>query len=276
MTNNRKNFYDDNYRNYDKDFSESYNAMNDSFLDDNQGYVDIYSDSIDRRTNDVMSEYETGKGYDNRRVYRRRPDKEPKGSATGVIISSIAFALVAVVAAGALTIGALKLKPVSNNTDPTVSIAASVEKDANKAAPNKTQPSQQIAAKAESSTSAQQTPQAQQAQQTQKSQDKIETINGERVYIDTKRQAPDKTGTPAHYYANGKTSYGFDWTYSADNNNFVIRCDYNFNQQQYDFQFYGTAPGTAHLTVYYNTDDNTKVPVNLTLNVDNSLNATLA
>ena len=97
MTNNRKNFYDDNYRNYDKDFSESYHAMNDSFLDDNQGYVDIYSDSIDRRTNDVMSEYETGKGYDNRRAYRRRPDKEPKGSATGVIISSIAFALVAVV-----------------------------------------------------------------------------------------------------------------------------------------------------------------------------------
>ncbi len=110
------------------------------------------------------------------------------------------------------------------------------------------------------------------AQQT--SEDRIDEINGERVYIDTKRTAPEGSGTPLHFYANGKTSYGFDWTYNTDNCNFVLRCDYNFDQQQYDFQFYGVTPGTANVTVYYNTDDNTQVPVNMTINVDNDLNVT--
>ena len=106
--------------------------------------------------------------------------------------------------------------------------------------------------------------------------DRIDEVDGERIYIDTKRVAPEVTGTPAHYYANGKTSYGFDWNYKTDNVNFVLRCDYNFNQQQYDFQFYGTTPGTAHVTLLYNTDDNVQVPVNLTVTVDDGLNVSVA
>ena len=114
----------------------------------------------------------------------------------------------------------------------------------------------------------------QSAQEAKNSEDKIETVNGERVYIDTKRTAPEKTGTPAHYYANGKTSYGFDWDYSGGGN-FLLRCDYNFDQHQYDFQFYGVTPGTATTTLYYFTDDNVKVPVTLTVNVDNDLNVSI-
>ncbi|MBQ9514828.1 MAG: hypothetical protein IJR57_01840 [Ruminococcus sp.] len=110
----------------------------------------------------------------------------------------------------------------------------------------------------------------------QQNVDRIDEVNGERIYIDTKRVAPEVTGTPAHYYANGKTSYGFDWNYKTDNVNFVLRCDYNFNQQQYDFQFYGTTPGTAHVTLLYNTDDNVQVPVNLTVTVDDGLNVSVA
>lgn len=106
-------------------------------------------------------------------------------------------------------------------------------------------------------------------------QDKIEIVNGERVYIDTKRTAPEETGVEAHYYASGKTSYGFDWNYDTDNSNFVIRCDYNFDQQQYDFSFYGVTPGTAHVTLYYNTSDNVQVPVSLTVNVDDGLNVSI-
>ncbi|MBQ9247678.1 MAG: hypothetical protein IJ171_03735, partial [Ruminococcus sp.] len=108
-----------------------------------------------------------------------------------------------------------------------------------------------------------------------KSEDKIEKINGERVYIDTKRTAPEKTGTPAHYYANGKTSYGFDWDYSADNSNFTVSCNYNFDKQQYDFTFYGTKAGTSHVTLYYYTADNVKVPVSLTVTVDSDLNVSV-
>ena len=50
----------------------------------------------------------------------------------------------------------------------------------------------------------------------------------------------------------------------------------NFNRQQYDFQFYGVTPGTGHVTLYYNTDDNVQVPVNLTVTVDDALNVTAA
>ena len=63
---------------------------------------------------------------------------------------------------------------------------------------------------------------------------------------------------------------------SSDNANFVLRCDYNFNAQQYDFQFYGVTPGTANVTLYYFTADGVKIPVNMTINVDNDLNVTQA
>ncbi|MBQ5640201.1 MAG: hypothetical protein IIV05_00190, partial [Ruminococcus sp.] len=53
-------------------------------------------------------------------------------------------------------------------------------------------------------------------------------VDGERVYMDTKRIAPEHTGTPLHIYANGKTSYGFDWRITTDNKNYVITCNYNF------------------------------------------------
>lgn len=120
-----------------------------------------------------------------------------------------------------------------------------------------------------------QAPAAEQNTEQPQSEEKIEVVNGERIFIDTKRTAPEVTGTEAHYYANGKTSYGFDWTYDTDNSNFVLRCDYNFNQQQYDFGFYGVTPGTAHVTLYYNTSDKVQVPVQLTVTVDDNLNVTI-
>ena len=190
-------------------------------------------------------------------------------------------------------------KPKTAEPAPTA-VSATVDKGANKAAQNTKQATPQTQTKqnatavkptqnttqnksttqtAQNSTkqSATQQSATQQAdtKQTQKSEDKIETVNGERVYKDTKRQAPDKTGTPAHYYANGKTSYGFNWDYDTDNANFVVKCDYNFNQQQYDFTFYGSTPGTAHVTLYYYTSDTNKVPVNLTVTVDSNLNVSV-
>ena len=92
-------------------------------------------------------------------------------------------------------------------------------------------------------------------------------VDGERVYMDTKRIAPEHTGTPLHIYANGKTSYGFDWRITTDNKNYVITCNYNFDRQQYDFIIYGT-------TIFYNTADNVQAPMAVTLNVDSSLNVT--
>ena len=182
---------------------------------------------------------------------RRRPARQEKGA--GIVIAALAFAMVAVIAATVFSIRSFAVKPNADTPQPTITAVA--EKNANKNAEKSAQPAQQTA---------------------QKDDDNIRVIDGDRVYIDTKRTAPATTGNSADYIVHGKTSYGFDWNYNADNSNFVIRCDYNFNKEQYNFHFYGTAPGTAHVTLLYNTDDNTQVPVPLTVTVDDGLNVSLA
>ena len=247
----------------------------------------------------------TGRQYSDRaRAITAR--KKAKARKQRILIGTVAVALVAVIAAGAMVFGAMNAPKVTKTAAPTTAIsvkaaapvkAASVKKTAvQQTAAQKTATqqaaTQQVATQqvAAQKTAAQQTfqsaPAAQPAQPSTVApapaptqapvKDRIDNVNGERIYIDTKRVAPANSGTPYHFYANGKTSYGFDWTYKADNLNFLLRCDYNFNQQQYDFQFYGVTPGTSHVTLYYNTDDNVQVPVNLTVTVDSALNVTAA
>ena len=222
--------------------------------------------------------------FDRRATETARAATKAKAKKQNILFATISLALVAVIAGGVIAFSALNAKPQTSTAAPTA-ISAKADKAAQGAqttaaqtavkTDNGAQKVQTASAKAQ--TTAQQTTQqtAQKATQAA-SQDKIEKINGERVYIDTKRKAPEKTGTPAHYYANGKTSYGFDWDYSADNSNFTLSCNYNFDKQQYDFSFYGTKAGTSHVTLYYFTADNVKAPVSLTVNVDSSLNVSLA
>ncbi len=281
MTNNKMN---NNYRNND-------------YYNDNRTTI-YYDDSFDRQLTKENTSRDFSRPTEDARAYSKA-----KRTRQNILLSCAAFALVAAIAVGGMAAGGLfNQKPTT--TTPTATVSATVDKGANKAAQTTKQATPQTEAKqsntavkptqnttqnttqnksttqtAQNSTkqSATQQSATQQAatQQTQKSEDKIETVNGERVYKDTKRQAPDKTGTPAHYYANGKTSYGFNWDYDTDNANFVVKCDYNFNQQQYDFTFYGSTPGTAHVTLYYYTSDTNKVPVNLTVTVDSNLNVSV-
>ena len=239
MTNNKR--YDSRY-DYRRNDRYNYNERGyDRRRED--GYVDIYSSRA-------------------RMPHDRRKSAPQKHSDAGVVIAAIAISLVAVIAATVLAIGSFTVQPMSGSTQPTIAIAAVADKDVNKSVQNNDTPAQQTAVKSDDQSTGQ--------------NDSIQIINGERVYIDTKRTAPAVTGNSADYYAYGKTSYGFDWNYSADNGNFVIRCDYNFDRQQYMFHFYGVTPGTSHITLLYNTDDNTQVPVDLTLTVDNDLNASIA
>ena len=195
----------------------------------------------------------------------------------GLAIAAISLALVAVIASGFLFFNAIHKAPTNTAAQPTAAIATTAQvAPAAKVAPTQ-------AAKAAEKPAATQAPKAQPATQpvaqpaTEKQENNnIRVINGERVFIDTKRPVPAVAGTPAFYYNYGKTSYGFDWDYSADNANFLLRCDYNFAQQQYQFGFYGKEAGVAHVTLYYFTDDNTKVPVQMTVTVDADLNVTLA
>lgn len=77
-----------------------------------------------------------------------------------------------------------------------------------------------------------------------------------------------------HCYAYGKTSYGYDWDYRADSDIVKVDCQYDFNTHSYDLIVSGKAPGTANLTLYYFTDDNTKAAVPMTVKVDENLNIT--
>lgn len=281
MTNNKMN---NNYRNND-------------YYNENRTTI-YYDDSYDRQLTKENTSRDFSRPTEDARAYSKA-----KRTRQNILLSCAAFALVAAIAVGGMAAGGLfNQKPTT--TTPTATVSATVDKGANKAAQTTKQATPQTETKqsntavkptqnttqnttqnksttqtAQNSTkqSATQQSTTQQAdtKQTQKSEDKIETVNGERVYKDTKRQAPDKTGTPAHYYANGKTSYGFNWDYDTDNANFVVKCDYNFNQQQYDFTFYGSTPGTAHVTLYYYTSDTNKVPVNLTVTVDSNLNVSV-
>ena len=283
MTNNRMNNYD--YRN--NDYTNDYN--------DNRTTI-YYDDSSDRRLTEKDSTRSFARPTEDARAYSKA-----KRTRQNILLSCAAFALVAAIAVGGMAAGGLfNQKP--STTTPTATVSTQADKGADKVAQtakqtapqaeikntaavkptqNTTQTTQNKAtaqsAQNNSNQSATQQSSTQQdaTKQAEKNEDKIETVNGERIYKDTKRQAPDKTGTPAHYYANGKTSNGFNWDYDADNTNFVVKCDYNFNQQQYDFTFYGSTPGTAHVTLYYYTSDNNKVPVNLTVTVDNDLNVTV-
>lgn len=110
-------------------------------------------------------------------------------------------------------------------------------------------------------------------QQADYSEDVI-LVDGDRVYMDTRHLPPANTGKAVHVKANGQTSYGFNWTCSCDIQNYVISCNYNFSKHQYDFVIFGKEPGVSNITIYYNTSDNTRQPVNVRLSVDKNLNAT--
>ena len=106
--------------------------------------------------------------------------------------------------------------------------------------------------------------------------DTIKIVNGERVFIDTKSPVPTNSGNPYAYTAHGKTSKGgFGWDYKADSLSVLVRCDYNFDREEYNFQCFGVTPGISHVTLMYNTADDVQVPVNLTLSVDSNLNVTV-
>ena len=195
-------------------------------------------------------------------------EQRERRKTNGILIGSIALVLVACIAAGVFVYGAFAIQKANSDPAPTTAVSQAADNNTALLANNTASDQQTSVQTAQAGSTS--------GQNIQNTDDpNIKIINGDRVYIDTKHPAPANNGTPLHFTnAYGKTSYGFDWTYNADNSNVSIACNYNFSKQQYDFIIYGAAPGTTHLTLYYNTDDNTQAPVQLTVNVDNNLNAT--
>jgi len=77
-----------------------------------------------------------------------------------------------------------------------------------------------------------------------------------------------------YYYANGSTSYGYDWSYIGGGGIVAITCTYDFSSDQYNFCLTGLGPGTAQLSLIYYTGDDETVTVPMTISVDENLKVT--
>ena len=76
------------------------------------------------------------------------------------------------------------------------------------------------------------------------------------------------------YYAYGKTSYGYDYTYKATNNNLIVKVNYNFKAHKYEFNVIGKKAGIVKLTLIWNVNDKKTDSETFTLNVDKNGNVT--
>ena len=85
---------------------------------------------------------------------------------------------------------------------------------------------------------------------------------------------PEAVAGALHFYADGGTTEGFNWTYSSYGTVANITCVYNFTQRQYDFIISGITPGTTSFTLVYYASDNDRVEVPMTVSVDEYLNVT--
>ena len=83
-----------------------------------------------------------------------------------------------------------------------------------------------------------------------------------------------KTAKAFKYYAYGKTSYGYDYTYKATNSNLVVKVNYNFKTNKYEFNVIGKKAGTVKLTLIWNVNDKKTDSATFTLNVDKNGNVT--
>lgn len=77
------------------------------------------------------------------------------------------------------------------------------------------------------------------------------------------------------FKANGKTSYGYDWTYNIDNLCVKVNCTYNFAKNEYTFTVKGQSAGTVNAKLMYKTSDNNWVTKTVKLSVDKNLNVSV-
>ena len=76
------------------------------------------------------------------------------------------------------------------------------------------------------------------------------------------------------YNAYGKTSYGYDYTYKATNNNLIVKVNYNFKAHKYEFNVIGKKAGTVKLTLIWNVNDKKTDSATFNLRVDKNGNVT--
>ena len=76
------------------------------------------------------------------------------------------------------------------------------------------------------------------------------------------------------YNAYGKTSYGYDYTYKATNNNIDVKVNYDFKTNKYEFNVLGKKAGNVRVTLIWNVNDKRTNSATFNLKVDNKGNVT--
>ena len=92
--------------------------------------------------------------------------------------------------------------------------------------------------------------------------------------VDTSQNSASAVAGALHYYANGSTSSGYNWTYDSMGD-VSITCKYNFDEKQYDFTITGVSPGETSLTLIYYASDDQRVEVPLSVRVNDDLSVDL-
>ena len=81
-----------------------------------------------------------------------------------------------------------------------------------------------------------------------------------------------KNAKACKYYAYGKTSYGYDYTYKATNNNIDVKVNYDFKTNKYEFNVLGKKAGNVQVTLIWNVNDKRTNSATFNLKVDNKGN----
>jgi cytoskeletal protein RodZ len=91
---------------------------------------------------------------------------------------------------------------------------------------------------------------------------------------DTSNNSASAVAGALHYYAYGGTSGGYNWTYDSMGDT-AVTCQYDFDENKYDFTITGVSPGETSLTLIYYAADDQPVEIPLSVRVNDDLSVDL-
>ena len=102
----------------------------------------------------------------------------------------------------------------------------------------------------------------------------ISAVSASAATAPTAVSANVKAGKSCCFFAYGKTSYGYDWDYTADSTAAKITVTYDFKTNKYTFKATGQYAGVTNAILKYATPDGKwhNIPVRFT--TDKNLNVT--
>ena len=102
----------------------------------------------------------------------------------------------------------------------------------------------------------------------------ISAVSASAAAVPTASVSAAATGKACVMVKYGKTSYGYDWDYTADSTAAKITCTYNFKNKAYTFKATGQYKGTTNAILKYVAMDGKWHNVKVRFTVDGNKNVT--